>query len=253
MRVAAGADGVRQQHAVQPAVNNAVARTQRYTATVHDEVRQGVVGFHVNRLRVGGGVTERLHHQIGREAEAGEVFQFVAGHRAGGVLGADGGHLRFAVHARAHAFQAAGLADHFLGQSEALAGVGRLLRQAEQGGGGQAEGFTGLGSEATADDQVDPAAGAHFVQNHVGLVLELGNHFAVFFHFARERIDVDHVAGVHVGDVTLERQGAGVFHGVEENRGDFAADADTAAALVRHIRDVVAEVPEHRVGGGFTA
>src|SRR5690606_22035280 len=39
VRVAAGADGVRQQHAVQPGVDDAVARTQRNTATVHDEVR----------------------------------------------------------------------------------------------------------------------------------------------------------------------------------------------------------------------
>jgi aconitate hydratase 2/2-methylisocitrate dehydratase len=33
---AAGADGIRQQHTVQPAVDNAVTRTQRHTATVHD-------------------------------------------------------------------------------------------------------------------------------------------------------------------------------------------------------------------------
>src|SRR5690606_24231580 len=117
----------------------------------------------------------------------------------------------------------------------------------------QAEGFTGLGGEATADDQVDTAAGAHFVQNHVGLVLELGNHFAVFFHFARERIDVDHVAGVHLRYVALERQGTGVFHGVEEDRSNFAADTHAALTLVRNERDVVTEVPQHGVGSGFTA
>src|SRR5690606_221508 len=44
VRVATGTDGIRQQHAVQPAVDDAVARTQGYTAAGHDEVRQGVVG-----------------------------------------------------------------------------------------------------------------------------------------------------------------------------------------------------------------
>jgi hypothetical protein len=103
VRVAAGADGVGQQHAVQPGVDDAVARTQGHAAAVHDEVRQGVVGLHVHRLGIGGGVAEGLHDQAGGEAEAGQILQFVTGHRAGGVLGADGGHLRFAVGARTNA------------------------------------------------------------------------------------------------------------------------------------------------------
>src|SRR5690606_6022396 len=45
VRVAAGADSVGQQHAVQPAVDDAVAWTQGHTATVLDEVRQGVMGI----------------------------------------------------------------------------------------------------------------------------------------------------------------------------------------------------------------
>src|SRR5690606_11515724 len=89
--VTAGTDGVRQQHAVQPAVDDAVARTQGHAATVHDEVGQGVVGLDVDGLRIGGGVAEGLHHQVGGEAQAGQVLQLVAGHRAGGVLGTDGG------------------------------------------------------------------------------------------------------------------------------------------------------------------
>ncbi|MCY1504343.1 hypothetical protein D9M68_385090 [compost metagenome] len=65
------------------------------------------------------------------------------------------------------------------------------------------------------------------------------------------RVDVDDVAHVHVGDVELDRQGAGVFHGVVEDRGDLVAEAEAACALVRHVGDVVAEEPQHRVGGGL--
>eukprot|EP00959_Pyramimonas_sp_CCMP1952_P330125 6912148-Pyramimonas_sp.AAC.1 len=54
-------------------------------------------------------------------------------------------------------------------------------------------------------------------------------------------------------DRHLDGQGAGVLHGVEEDGRDLAADADAAGALVRHVRDVVAHVPQDGVGGGFTA
>ena len=54
-----------------------------------DEVGQLVVHLHVDRLRVGRGVAEDLHHQVGAEAQAGQVLQLVARHRAGGVLRAD--------------------------------------------------------------------------------------------------------------------------------------------------------------------
>lgn len=97
MRVTTGTDGIRQQHAVQPRVNNTIARTQRDAATVHDEVRQRVVRGHVNRLRIGGGMTERLHHQVCGEAQARQVFQFITGHWTGGVLRTYRGHFRFAV------------------------------------------------------------------------------------------------------------------------------------------------------------
>ena len=49
--VAAGADGVGQQQAVQPGVDHAVARAQADAAAVADEGRQLVVRLHVHRLR----------------------------------------------------------------------------------------------------------------------------------------------------------------------------------------------------------
>ena len=73
---------------------------------------------------------------------------------------------------------AAGPADHFLRQGETLAGITGLLRLAEQVECGQAQRFARLVGEAATDDQVDTAAGAHFVQQHVGLEFELAQHLA---------------------------------------------------------------------------
>jgi len=69
---------------------------------------------------------------------------------------------------------------------------------------------------------------------------------------ASVRVQVDHVAHVDVRDIEFDRQGAGVFHGVVEDRGDFRAEAEATGALVRHVGDVVAEEPQHRVGRRFT-
>jgi hypothetical protein len=212
--------------------------------------------LHVDRLRVGRGVAEALHHQVGAEAQAGQVLQLVACHRAGGVLRADRGHARLAVGARAHALafrQAAGASDHLLRQREALLRVGRALRQAEQRRRRQAQRLARLGGQAAADDQRDAAAGTHLVEQHVALDLELGDHLAVLQRLAFVRAQLDDVAHLHLVHVELDRQRAGVFHRVVEDRGDLAAQADAAEALVRHERDVLAGEPQHRVGGRLAA
>ncbi|OPZ04415.1 MAG: hypothetical protein BWZ09_01814 [Alphaproteobacteria bacterium ADurb.BinA305] len=203
-------------------------------------------------------MAEGLHHQVGGEAEAGEVLELVAGHRAGGVLAADGGHLGFAVGTRADALafrHAAGAADHLLRQAEALAGIGGGLRQAEQRRGRQAEGLARLGGEAAADDQRNAATGAHFVEDDQGLELRFGDHGAVLERgdLAGSVVDLelDLVAHVHLAGVDLDRQRAGIFHGVEEDRGDLGAEAHAAETLVRDEGDVLAGEPQHRVGGGL--
>ncbi len=257
VRVTTGTDGVRHQHAVQPAVDDAVAWAQRHAATGADEVWQGVVGGDVDWLRISRGVAERLHDQVGGEAQARQVFQLVAGHRAGGVLGTDGGHLRFAVGAWTHAlafWQTAGATDHFLCQGEALAGIGRLLWLLEQVRGTQAQLGAGFFGQATADDQRDTAASADFVKQHFGFQLEVGDQFVavVTAYFTFVWVHVDDVAHGQVGAVELDRQGAGVFHRVVEDRGDLGAEAEATRALVRHVGDVVAEEPQHRVGSRFT-
>ncbi len=256
VRVTTGTDGVRHQHAVQPAVDDAVPWAQRHAATGADEVWQGMVGGDVDWLRIGRSVAERLHHQVGGEAQASQILEFVTGHGASGVLGTHGGHLRLAVGAWANALafrQATRTADHLLRQSEALAGIGRLLLFLEQVRWALAKLGTGFFGQAAADDQRDTATGTHFVEQHFGLERERGYQLIAFVtaYFTFERVDVDHVAHGQVGAVELDRQGAGVFHGVVEDRGDLGAEAETASTLVWHVRDIVTEEPQHRVGGGF--
>src|SRR5690606_40382605 len=129
----------------------------------------------------------------------------------------------------------------------------RSLRGAEGVYDPQPQGLPGALGEAAADDQVDTAAGAHLVQQHLGLELELGQQGAGFVvgDFALVGEDVDDLAladGVHGG---LEHQGAGVFHGVVENGRHLATDTDAAGALVGHSGYVFTEEPEHGIGGGF--
>ena len=79
-----------------------------------------MLGVDVHGLGIGRGVTERLHGQVGREAQASQVLQFIASHGAGGVLGTYSGHLGFAVGAGADAVSTAGLADHLLARVKPL-------------------------------------------------------------------------------------------------------------------------------------
>src|SRR5690606_5200587 len=133
VRVATGTHGIGQQHAVQPGVDDTVAWTQGNTTACADESRQFVVSLNVNRFGVSGGVAEGLHYRIGREAQASQVFQFVASHWASRVLAANGSHAWFAVGTGTHALafrQTASTANHLLGQGEAFTGVGRALWQA---------------------------------------------------------------------------------------------------------------------------
>ena len=249
--VATSAHGIRQQQAVEPGVDHAVTGAQADAAAGADEVRQLVVHLHIHGLGVSRGVAERLHHQVGREAQASQVFQLVAGHRAGGVLRADGGHLGLAISARAHALafgQTAGTADHLLGQAETLLGIHRVLGQAEQCGRLQAQSFTGFGSQATADDQGDTATSAHFVKQHFALDFERCDFFAVLESFTVIGAQFHHITHGHLAHIQLNRQRAGVFHGVVENRGDFAAQADSTETLVGDKRNVLAGKPQHGVG-----
>ena len=235
-------------------MDNAVTRTQRHTATVHDEVRQGVVGLHIHRLGISGGVTEGLHHQLGREAQTGQILQLITGHGASGILGADCGHLGLTVGARTNAGHATGLAHHLLGQGVTLAGISHRLGTLEDIGEGQTQRFTRLVGETTTHDQRNTATSTHLIQQHIGLEFEGGDHLiaAMTGHLARIDVDVDDIAGIHLADIQLDGQGTGIFHGVEEDGSNLATQHETTRALVGHVRNIVAHKPEHGVGGRLT-
>ena len=55
----------------------------------------------------------------------------------------------------------------------------------------------------------------------------------------------DHITGVQFGDIAFDRQGTGVFSGVEEDWGDLAAKDHAARPFVGHMGDVITGVPEH--------
>ena len=254
MGVTTRTHGIWQQHTVQPGVDYAVTRTQRHTATVHNEVRQRVVCVNVNRLRISRSVTERLHHQVSREAQARQVFQFITSHWAGGVLRTDRSHFRLTVSARTNAFNATGTPHHFLRQREAAIALSDIFRLTENIAVRQAKCFTRFGGQATTDNQRNTAASTHFINQHVGFQFEGRQQFVGFVvtHFAFVRINVNHVAHVQAGNVHFNWQRTGIFHRVKEDWCNFTAEAQTTAAFVRHIWNIIAHKPQYGVSGGFT-
>ena len=256
MAVSTGAYGVWQQHAVEPAMDDAVAGAQTDATAGTDEVRQLVVHLDVDRLGISRRVAERLHHQVGTESQAGQVLQFVTCHRSRCVLGADRSHPGLAIGTGTHTLpvrQTHRAAHDFLRQRKAGLGVFGVLRQTEQHADRQAQGFARLGRQTAPDDERNATTRAHLVEQDLALELELGNHLAVLECLALVRAQFDHVAHVHLAHVELDRQGAGVFHRVVENRRDLVAQADTAETFVRHKRDVFAGEPQHRIGGRLAA
>mmetsp|Transcript_11714 Transcript_11714/g.41380 ORF Transcript_11714/g.41380 Transcript_11714/m.41380 type:complete len:425 (-) Transcript_11714:957-2231(-) len=207
VRVAARAHRVGQEHAVEPRVDDAIAGPERDSAARADEVRQRRVRHHVDGLGVRGRVAERLHDEVGGEAEAGQVLEFVARHRPRRVLRADGSHQRLAVRARRHAAHAAGLAHHLLAQRVTLElanGDGRAERVRRR----QPEHGARLGRQRAADDQGDAAAGADLVEEDLRLELERGEDCRLVAVLGGDTIkgkNINHVAHVHRRDVHLDR------------------------------------------------
>ena len=61
----------------------------------------------------------------------------------------------------------------------------------------------------------------------------------------------DDIAHGHFGDITFDWQRASILHRIEEDGCDLATQDKSAISLVRNVRDVIAHVPQHRVGGRF--
>ena len=114
-------------------------------------------------------MTEGLHHQIGGETKTGQIFQFVACHGAGSILGADGGHPGFAIATRTDPCHATGAPDYFLRQGEAFTSICDGDRAAKQLGDLKSQGLAGTFRQTAADNQRNATSGLHLVQQDVGL------------------------------------------------------------------------------------
>ena len=128
VRIAPGTDGVGQQHAIQPRMDNAIAGAQHNPAARRHKIRQLVLQLDIDRLRVGDRMTETLHDQVGRKSEAGELFQFVSRHCAGRVLRTDRSDFGFAIGAGSDTGHAASAPDHFLRQRKSFTAIAARQR-----------------------------------------------------------------------------------------------------------------------------
>mmetsp|Transcript_5991 Transcript_5991/g.15458 ORF Transcript_5991/g.15458 Transcript_5991/m.15458 type:complete len:307 (+) Transcript_5991:1025-1945(+) len=250
--VAARADGVRQQHAVQPRVNDAIAGTQRHAAAIADEIGKRVVRHDVNRLGVRRRVAERLHDEVGGETQAREVLQLVARHRPGGILRSHARHARLAVRPRQNALDTARLSNHLLSERVLRLSLGRGWWRGfaeEPGILRHAQGSACLRGESSSDDERDAASGTNFVEYHVSFELEVRDDVvrAVRFDDALVRENVDDIAVLDVAHIALDRKRARVLERVEEDGRDLPTKHDTSGALVWHVGDVFSHEPENRV------
>ena len=64
MAITTGAAGIGQEQAIKPAVNHAIAGTQRNAAAIGHEGGQLVVGADIDWFRVCRCMAEGLHHQV---------------------------------------------------------------------------------------------------------------------------------------------------------------------------------------------
>ena len=114
--------------------------------------------------------------------------------------------------------------------------------------------FTRFGGQATPDNQRNTTASTHFINQHVGFQFEGRQQFAGFVvtHFTFVRVNVNYVAHVQVRDVHFNWQCTRIFHRVKEDGCNFTAEAQTTAAFVRHMWNIIAHKPQNGVRGGFT-
>ena len=108
-------------------------------------------------------------------------------------------------------------------------------------------------SEATPDNEIDAAISLNFIQNDIRFVFKFTDKVAGLiedFSFVGEYLN--DIAIIYVVHWCFKYQSAGIFHCIEEDRCDFAAEADATGSLVRNPGHVLTEEPQHGVGSGFT-
>mmetsp|Transcript_9394 Transcript_9394/g.17930 ORF Transcript_9394/g.17930 Transcript_9394/m.17930 type:complete len:528 (+) Transcript_9394:888-2471(+) len=257
VRITTGTDGIRQEHAVEPRMNDTITRTQTDTAAGANKVGQRMVRHHVNRLGVGGRVTKGLHDQIRRKSQTRQTTKFIPSHGTRRILRSDRGHEGFTVLVRNDTFsgrQSTRFADHFLGQGESFRSRARRYSRQDKdiiNGGIHTECFACLGGNTTSNNEGNTSSGTDFVQNDGRLEFKFGNDFTRFvildntllgIHFN----DVSHVESV---DIHFNGQGTGIFHGIKENGSNLATNTQATRLDVGYIGDFITHEPQYRVGG----
>jgi len=206
--------------------------------------------FDVNGLRVGRCVTERLHGEIRGEAETRKILQFVPCHRSCGVLRTDSCHFGFAVGAGSNSFNTTGAPHHLLCEGEARIRLLGHIGLSKEGALAQAQRFPCLGGQATTDNEIDSTTGTDLVQQYVRAQLELGDNVTrLVKHLSVIDTDINDIAHAHLLDGRFEDESACIFHGVVEDRRNFAANAHTTHLLVGDTCYRLAEIPQDAVSG----
>ena len=147
--------------------------------------------------------------------------------------------------------QAAGFADHLLGQGEPLAVVFRCGGSDEQIRRRQPELCPHLVGQSPTDHEWDASTGTHLIANGAGIELKAAHHRAIPFDRSVIGTDGDDISGIQDRDIAFDRQRAGVFGGVEKDRSDLAAKDHTAGPFVGNEGNVIPRVPEHGIDRAF--
>ena len=119
--IASRSESVGKEKAVEPGMDDPVARLEGDAFSLDHESRKVAVHPDIGRFGIGRRVAERLHEHFRLEFETGQFLEFVGGHGPGRVLGTHGRHLGFAGRAGKNALKAAGAADDLLSQRVSLA------------------------------------------------------------------------------------------------------------------------------------
>ena len=150
-------------------------------------------------------MAEALHDQISGKAKASQLLHFVPGHGTGGVLTANGGHQRFTARAGTDAWKTAGFAHHLLSQGEAFSGVGRSARPDKRFRRGESKLAAHLVGESATNHQWDATASTNFVADRARLEFKSADHRAIAFDRSGVGANRDHITGVQIADIALNR------------------------------------------------
>mmetsp|Transcript_29675 Transcript_29675/g.45391 ORF Transcript_29675/g.45391 Transcript_29675/m.45391 type:complete len:248 (-) Transcript_29675:1151-1894(-) len=247
MGVSSSSNGIRNKHTIQPRVNNSITGTEGYSSTGTDKVWESVVSYNINWLGVCCCMAETLHNQVSAESQTCQRTQFVSGHGTSGILTSNCGHDRFTVLTRNNSISSTCLSNHFLSKSESLRLMLWFFRQIEgiRNAGITTKGLTCLRCDSTSNNQWNTSSGPDFIQNNGSLELKGANNLvsSSLAYLTLIRININSIAGIQVINIHLNGQRSGVFHSVEENRGNLSSNAHSSTLDIGHVRNIITHVP----------